>query len=110
MGLHLARGFGMFCADRSIPYNAGEYSSSLTLPPSLYALYACAMNIKSAHLHIVKQELMQSSTSNAGCICMSKAHDIFFSKADNAALFAQSARKLVCATCGTCVAHIVRMS
>jgi len=45
----------MFCEDRSIPYNAGEYSSSLTLPPSLYALYACGMNIKSAHLHSVKQ-------------------------------------------------------
>lgn len=24
-----------------MPYRAGEYNSSLTLPPNLYALYAC---------------------------------------------------------------------
>lgn len=38
MALERALGFGMSWADRSIPYKAGEYSNSLTLPPSLYAL------------------------------------------------------------------------
>lgn len=35
MGAARARGLGMFWADRSMPYSAGEYSSSVTLPPSL---------------------------------------------------------------------------
>ena len=37
-----ARGRGMSWCDRSMPNAAGEYSSSLSFPPSLYVLYACA--------------------------------------------------------------------
>ena len=44
IGLLRALGLGMFWAVKSMPYSAGEYSSSLTLPPSLYALYACSVH------------------------------------------------------------------
>lgn len=69
MGLERALGLGRFWADRSIPYRAGEYNSSLTLPPSLYALYAYTPISAITSCQVGKSRTMEAKSCRPSRLC-----------------------------------------